>query len=564
MIQLSESQKYAFDYIVENLPTKKVILLEGSAGTGKTTLTKYICNYYNEKKNTLVCAIAPTHKSKKVIKNILNQNTIIPISAFTVASALGKIKEHSYVGTKQYTNGNIKKLSSYKLFIVDEVSMIKDTDLKIIVDYVNKTNKQLLIIGDSNQIPCPSAKYIVSNIIEKADSYVFTDEKIDKVKLTITVRQSEDSPIIKLATFVRDNLLNDFTFDKIIESTNFTNVIQYSDTYSIFKQHFNIEEVNSCRIIAYTNSAVKMHNMEVRDCLGYKDVFVVGELMTGYTNIGWPDLIIENGEDYIIKNICPTTTHRIGTFKNLSGNLIDMIVSDNSSKVKIRNLFFINIHSSNNTTFIMRLIELAEKINDLNSTKLDYRNYMELKNCVVFTEDVYKYEGKIFTETTFKETHPLLFVNINEVITGNQIIRSLLSKKINTTYSEIVQQRMDDKHKPLGDSETFADKYKVIEKDINYGYSITAHKSQGSTYNTALVDEPDFQKISNRWNYKYDKLETRVKEKNQLRYVAYTRAKSNLYLIYQDKDKENDMDMDMDMEYEVDEPEYEEVSYENE
>jgi len=56
----------------------------------------------------MVCAIAPTHKSKKVIKNILNQNTIIPISAFTVASALGKIKEHSYVGTKLYSNSNIK------------------------------------------------------------------------------------------------------------------------------------------------------------------------------------------------------------------------------------------------------------------------------------------------------------------------------------------------------------------------------------------------------------------------------------------------------------------------
>lgn len=68
MIELSESQKSAFDYIIENLPIKKVILLEGSAGTGKTTLTKYICNYYNEKKNTMVCAIAPTHKSKKVIK----------------------------------------------------------------------------------------------------------------------------------------------------------------------------------------------------------------------------------------------------------------------------------------------------------------------------------------------------------------------------------------------------------------------------------------------------------------------------------------------------------------
>jgi superfamily I DNA/RNA helicase len=46
------------------------------------------------------------------------------------------------------------------------------------------------------------------------------------------------------------------------------------------------------------------------------------------------------------------------------------------------------------------------------------------------------------------------------------------------------------------------------------------------------VDEPDFQKIHNGWNYKYGKLESRIKEKNQLRYVAYTRAKTNLYIVY--------------------------------
>jgi hypothetical protein len=93
----------------------------------------------------------------------------------------------------------------------------------------------------------------------------------------------------------------------------------------------------------------------------------------------------------------------------------------------------------------------------------------------------------------------------------------------------------NDKTKLLGDSETFADKYKVIEKDIYYGYAITAHKSQASTYNTVIVDEPDFQKISNKWNFKYNKLESRVKEKNQIRYVSYTRAKDNLFLVYNEK-----------------------------
>lgn len=527
MIELNESQQNAYNYIIENLPKEHVILLEGSAGTGKTTLTKAITNYYKSQ----VCAIAPTHKSKKVIQNILNQNIIIPVSAFTVASALGKIREHSYIGTKNYTNSSIKKLSSYRLFIIDEVSMINDNDLKIIVDYVLNTKKQLLIIGDSNQIPCPSAKYLVSDVVERADSYVFTDENIKKVKLTTIVRQAKESPIIQLATFIRDNLTSDIAFSEIIEHTKFPNIIPYTDTYNMFSKLYSHQDVNSCRIIAYTNSSVKTHNLEVRQAFGYREDFVVGELLTGYSNIGFPELIIENGEDYIIHKIIPTSSYCISTFFKLVGNLIDIIVP--STRQRVNKLFFIDIHHSNNNDFMMRLIELADKINEIGSTKTDYKTYMQLKNSVIFIDDVYKYEGKIFTETSFKETHSLLFVNINEVIEDRKVLNSLLSKKIDTTYPGLMETRIQDKSKPIGDSETFADKYKMIEKDIYYGYSITAHKSQGSTYQSAIVDEADFQKIVNRWNHKYNKLETRIKEKNQLRYVGYTRAKSQLYLIYQ-------------------------------
>ena len=536
--KLSNSQQEAFKYIVSNLNEEKIILLEGSAGTGKTTLTKNICNHYNETKNVSVCAIAPTHKSKKIIRNILNQNSIIPISALTVASALGKIKEHSYVGTKIYSNGNNKKLSSYHLFIIDEVSMIQDDDLALIIDYVRKANKKLLIIGDSNQIPCPTAKFIITNIVEKADSYIFTDDTITKITLVDIVRQSADSPIIKLASFVRDNLTNDIPFLQFIDATNFNNVITYGDIYEVFKHHFIPSVVNSCRIVAYTNSAVKTHNLEVRNHLHYEEDYVIGEILTGYSNIGFPDLIIENGEDYFITAIELTNTHSIGKFACLNGKLINLKVAD--TNIQIKKLFFININHPSNNVFMCELIRLGEKINTHNSTKTDYKNYMELKNNVIFAEDVYKLEDKIFVETTFKETHSLLFTNVNEIIVENKPKETLLSKKINTSYPDIINKRISDKYKPLGESETFADKYKVIEKDIYYGYSITAHKSQASTYDSVIADEPDFQKIANRWNYKYNKLESRIKEKNQIRYVSYTRAKQNLFIVYEAKPLDTD------------------------
>jgi hypothetical protein len=535
-MELSSGQQEAYQYIITNLPKEHVILLEGSAGTGKTTLTKTICNYYRQIKNVLVCAIAPTHKSKKIIKNVLNQNSLIPVSAMTIASALGKIKEHSYIGTKLYSNGNNKKLSSYNLFIIDEVSMIHDSDLKLIIEFINKNKKQLLIIGDRNQIPCPNAPYVLSNTISRADSFVFTDDNITKLYLSEIVRQSVNSPIIQLACYVKDHLLIDEAFDQVIHNTQFNNIIHYSEIYTVFQNYYIKNKVNSCRIIAYTNSSVKTHNLEVRNQFGYNEEYVVGELLTGYSNIGYPELVIENGEDYFVEQIKETTTHCIGKYKGLSGKYIDLRVAHDNTIID--ELFFINIYNDSNKIFIMRLIELAEIVNSNHSTKSDYLNYMELKNSVVFSEDIYKYQGMIYTESSFKESHSLLFVRVNEIIVNNAIKETTLSKKINTSYVDILEARLLDSYKPIGDSETFADKYKSIEKDIYYGYSITAHKSQGSTYDNVITDEPDFQKITNRWNYKYNKLENRIKEKNQIRYVSYTRAKENLFIIYESGPKE--------------------------
>ena len=51
----------------------------------------------------------------------------------------------------------------------------------------------------------------------------------------------------------------------------------------------------------------------------------------------------------------------------------------------------------------------------------------------------------------------------------------------------------------------------VIKKDLDYGYAITGHKSQGSTYQHVMVMEND---INENWM---------LKERNQIKYVALTR-----------------------------------------
>jgi exodeoxyribonuclease-5 len=55
--------------------------------------------------------------------------------------------------------------------------------------------------------------------------------------------------------------------------------------------------------------------------------------------------------------------------------------------------------------------------------------------------------------------------------------------------------------------------------DVSYAYAITAHKSQGSTYNTAFVLDDDIDVNPN------------VVERNRIKYTAYTRSSKKLYVL---------------------------------
>lgn len=60
--------------------------------------------------------------------------------------------------------------------------------------------------------------------------------------------------------------------------------------------------------------------------------------------------------------------------------------------------------------------------------------------------------------------------------------------------------------------------YKQLFHDVSYAYSLTVHKSQGSTFQDVFVDVPNL--MVNR----------KVTERNQLYYVAFTRAAKRLFL----------------------------------
>jgi hypothetical protein len=178
------------------------------------------------------------------------------------------------------------------------------------------------------------------------------------------------------------------------------------------------------------------------------------------------------------------------------------------------------------------IIKRAMKVNAIGSNVDDFKRYSQLKNTTIFTDSIYYYNDKVMTEAVIKEEHPLLFTKCSEIIdTDNREMReNRLSQNIEELYPGIINDRLMDT-KMYADGEILADRWCVIEKDIDYGYSITAHKCQGSTYDNAYVDDDDFEKIKDTFNYKYRETELRTKEFNQLKYVACTRAAKKLNIV---------------------------------
>ena len=509
-------------------------VLYAAAGCGKTFLTRYIADKLRG--SYVIAGVAPTHKARKVLDKFLNVGSFYKIKTMTVASLLGKLRTHSYIGTKNYKGSN-SKIELYNLFIIDEASMINDGDITSIVTYAFKHKRKMIFVGDKYQIPNPTQRYFFENeMAYKADSIIFN---IPGFELTTNLRQKEGNPIIPIYLEFRNSIAGKRE-PNIIRENNMTNNIGikfYTDKEEWYLQmtetYLNLNtKLHNVRIIAYTNDAVKVHNQNIRNLYGRGIKPEVGELLMGYNNLGFPEPYVSNGQDYYISNITETTTYKILNYFNLVGYIIKTKECDTNIQA---NLFICDISDPNNYEILQELVKRAEKVNSKHSTKTDFRKYCDIRNKLIFMENIYKFQNEIIGESQFRCNNPLLFKNVSEVINcDNQIILdNKLTQDIEEKYGGILSDRLGD-NKVFSDIEKLCDQFCIIEKDIDYGYSITSHKSQGSTYQTVFIDEADFDKLKDHFNYKIGYDIKTVKEKNQLKYVSYTRCSDNAYIFYKD------------------------------
>lgn len=176
-ITLSDEQQHAVELILtwmaDDLGARE-FKLGGYAGTGKTTIIKFIIVELSRKYSIVTCAF--TGKACNVLqrKGVVSQ---------TMHSLMYDVDIDPKTGEVSFN----KKYSLIpELIIVDEASMISTDLYKDLLSF----NKKYLFVGDPGQLPPVGDN---PNLMAKPD---FTLSKIH--------RQAESSPIITLATQIRN------------------------------------------------------------------------------------------------------------------------------------------------------------------------------------------------------------------------------------------------------------------------------------------------------------------------------------------------------------------------
>ena len=207
----TQEQAHALEVFAEFLTDRDphaVMILRGSAGTGKTTLSGAIVRTLKEIRQK-VMLLAPTGRAAKVF----SQNSGSP--AYTIHRRI--YREKSFLGVEGQFNLN-DNLYTDTLFMVDEASMIANMGLGgmsfgsgcLLDDLVHFVyqgrNDRLLLIGDKAQLPPVGEEESPALHAAMLEGYGL---KVYECDLNEVLRQSEESGILYNATMIRQMITHD-------------------------------------------------------------------------------------------------------------------------------------------------------------------------------------------------------------------------------------------------------------------------------------------------------------------------------------------------------------------
>ena len=456
-----------------------------------------------------VVVTAPTNKAKQVIAS-----KVSGIDSLTVHQLLGfqpnfdldnfDINNISFImkGAKP------PAISQYKFVIIDEASMLNSDLLNYIIDRANMYNSKVLLVGDKFQIPP----------VNEDTACVF-ELDLPKMELKTIVRQANNNPIAAILLAIRhdlavannDNADANLYFDLVCSYGSVMNKINSAITKSKLKSNwgnltrlflketdgFTIESegeligfdivrdvidfrrrmiacakkaiITDFKYLAFTNNNVNNSSKILRErcTIDPNNTINIGDWITGYKTKRIEDMfLIENGVDYTVIDV-----------EKRSVNNIEVSVAKLKSA----------------TSNVVSEVYIVDRTID------NYYEYLRFeRNLFVAAKNRNISWINYYDNTTMY----VVLDNLNEIFNEGVIINVNLIDMF------------------------FAPK-DLPSRDANYGYGVTTHKSQGSTYKEVYVDVSDI----NNMLKNMDKTAAKIYSLKLL-YVAISRAakKATVYV----------------------------------
>ena len=507
-MELHEDQQNVFNKLLEFLKSdKKEILINSSAGTGKTFLITYFIQYIvkNNILKNLISVSTPTHTSLQELKSKLFKDDIdfdkTKINLTTIHRLLEYKQQITKDNEKYFSRRSKSKLNwkKYNLLIIDECSMLNDDicdDIFVQINKFSKTNNiKVIYIGDISQI----------NPIKEDISKIFIKD-IDNLKLNKIIRTS-DSKIMDIC-----NAHKKWDLENIVpnladyKSDN----IKYMDNKKKWLNKFIKVFKNSQNniILCWTNEKKDYYNNYIRTKIFKKDnleKYEIGEILI-FTDF---HKIVENinGEDKEI-------------FFKSSEQFIILELNVNEYELEKMNITKTKkLPQDINEIIITNL----EKVNELLTKKIKVYN-MKIKrnNIGVDNPDENIYNIKVIHNDGIIDLENIKHSGM-DIITEikNICYKSISKNKKKHSNIELCEYQNEIEVKIIKIWNNWNNIIDVVAK-VNYSYSITVHLSQSKTYNNVFIDICNILSNSN------------TSEKKKLLYTALTRASNSLNLLIED------------------------------
>lgn len=319
--KLKSQQVRAFQAIVDFIKSdQRVFILNGYAGTGKTTLMSGLINWLNQQRIDVVL-LASTGRASKILSNkTQNKSSTVHSHIYRFQELSADLEKMSKSKSK---NGQIRLVFDLKtmnstaetIYIVDESSMISDAHeqagsfakfgsgdlLSDLLTY--DTMGKYIFVGDPCQLPpieqstspALSKDYISSKFSLSASEFELTD----------IIRQSDDSGIIRASFGIRELFrANPAQKWAKLPLRGFENVEFHDSHVSLIGAYIKDIRDNgfdSATLICQTNSHCHDINKIVRSALGRESQVSVGDLLMVTQNNHLSSLV--NGDHVIVKAV---------------------------------------------------------------------------------------------------------------------------------------------------------------------------------------------------------------------------------------------------------------------